>query len=916
MRDVNGTRSHLLLGRADWERCALGPEDPTGQRALAWDASRGGLRLRASVPLLGAHLGDKAPPLDARRAAACDRHGNWYAIDAASRKVLVTSSGTGLTTDFWPLPEPPAGPPSGFAPRAPAPSRPPVSLEGVAVTHDHRLVVGATEEPPDGAPSRSWLLVFDLAAGGPPGWLLWPAVGGDGAGAPLRSCDLAAIPGGGLWVLARARRRLWRLDRFLRIALREAAPAPSEGDGAGRFRAAWGRPDGPEALPLRAVVDGDAIPIGEALDPIAVEAVDADRVIVVAHGQDGGATATRVLGWRREGAPWGPADGERCDPGLGPLAADSPALVAQDVAFLAERDGAAPARRGRLYAVAQNGNQSFGFDLDDADGGFALTPRVEHLPMRSYSGEGLAGDGAGLWYASSGRRVPLQAQRRAVYEPHGEVVAPGKDAAFDGREPDCVWHRLALDARLPPGAAVAVQSRAARTLEELARAPWADEPPLRRRAAPEVPWAAAGEGSEGTWELLFQHAKGRHLQVRLRVSGDRTSSPTLRALRLWYPRFSYAARYLPAVYREDPTSASFLERFLAIPEGMLTDLEGRVATAQALFGAQTAPADALPWLLGWLGAEGEVLPDEARRRLFLRRAMTLYRARGTPAGVRMALRLALDPCPAASLFDEPPRDRAGPRVVERFRAPAPRPPPRASVAPPDLAGALAQASRVASAYVLALKDAGFVTGFPASFPLQAPADEAARAAWERVARAELGLVPSIAPGHAARWRAFLRRRYGAPAALRRAYGPSAPADFAAADVPSALPATPAALGDWYDFESVVLARLARAHRFAVLLPLAPGEDPWGDEAQARRAVAERVVALQKPAHTAFEVRFQEATFRLGEARVGEDTRVDRPARAAPAAALGRSYAGESVVAAGRGPAAGRCGPAARGCACG
>ena len=101
----------------------------------------------------------------------------------------------------------------------------------------------------------------------------------------------------------------------------------------------------------------------------------------------------------------------------------------------------------------------------------------------------------------------------------------------------------------------------------------------------------------------------------------------------------------------------------------------------------------------------------------------------------------------------------------------------------------------------------------------------------------------------------------------------------------------------------------------MLLPLAPGEDPWGDEAQARRAVAERVVALQKPAHTAFEVRFQEATFRLGEARVGEDTRVDRPARGARGRARAELRAA-SVVAAGRGPPRGALRPGGAGCACG
>ena len=66
-----------------------------------------------------------------------------------------------------------------------------------------------------------------------------------------------------------------------------------------------------------------------------------------------------------------------------------------------------------------------------------------------------------------------------------------------------------------------------------------------------------------TWELLFQQAKGRFLQIKLQISGNGRSTPRLHAMRLYYPRFSYPDNYLPALYRDDDQSASFLERFLA-----------------------------------------------------------------------------------------------------------------------------------------------------------------------------------------------------------------------------------------------------------------------------------------------------------------------------------------------------------------
>ena len=176
--------------------------------------------------------------------------------------------------------------------------------------------------------------------------------------------------------------------------------------------------------------------------------------------------------------------------------------------------------------------------------------------------------------------------------------------------------------------------------------PWQRE--LQRRQ-PHQPGA-------GTWELLFQQAVGRYIEIRLTLRGSRRSSPKIRALRAYYPRFSYA-QYLPAVYREDSGSASFVDRFLANFEGVLTELEGRIASAEVLLDHAAAPADALDWLASWLGATLDPRWDEARRRLFIDNAVQLYRTRGTRRGLLAAVRLAVDACPSADdLFDD---DRAG-----------------------------------------------------------------------------------------------------------------------------------------------------------------------------------------------------------------------------------------------------------------
>src|SRR5207253_641187 len=81
-----------------------------------------------------------------------------------------------------------------------------------------------------------------------------------------------------------------------------------------------------------------------------------------------------------------------------------------------------------------------------------------------------------------------------------------------------------------------------------------------------------------------------------------------------------------------------------------------------------------------------------------------------------------------------------------------------------------------------------------------------------------------------------------------------------------LPDDGPALVDWYQFESVVQPMLRAAHRFSVVLPVPAGGT--AEQHRARMEQARRVVELEKPAHTVFDVRFYWAMFRVGEARLG------------------------------------------------
>jgi phage tail-like protein len=896
--DANGTRFHLLLGRSDWGRCSIEGQPlseawdgQTGSAPeLSWDAVRAEVSLRAELYRFIAGVGDQPPQLEDRRGAARDRYGNFYWIDRDRRTVKVLSSGSRRTSTFWPVAPEELPSPSGgaFGPVAtPPPSEPPPPLSGLAVTDQHYLVVGTLE--PAG------LLVFDLHAGGPPLQYLWPALPESDAFAPW---DIAAAPGGGVVVLDRKHLRLWYLDASFRAVRTDGeillSPEvldpfqPLDGSHVRRL-AAETFPD-PVAL--------DASSSMSVTDPLSVEVLGDGRVLVL----DRGPSDSRLWVYRN-GAP----DGPPVPLEVASIFQESDVsfsypLLAHDMALM-RGEGGTP---DRLYVVGHEGNQAFVFELHDTQqGAFAAAPLPEYLPMRLFGGKGLIASGGQAFYDFSDGFIPLVTQRRPRFVPRATLRTP----VLDGRTPDCVWHRLMLDAVIPPGATITVRSRAANELEGLQSVPFSEEPALLARASgSELPFVQPPQGSHrGTFEVLFQRAKGRYAQLELTLEGGGGTTPRIHALRAWYPRFSYAAQYLPAIYREDPESASFLDRFLANVEGLLTPLEDRIAAAQVLFDARSAPPEALDWLASWFGVVLDPGWDETRRRLFLRHTLDFFQWRGTPRGLRMALRLALDECVDDTLFmEDTDPTRARIRIVEKFRSartPFLVPPPSSErdgirvVAPAPRWEPRQGRAQLVSRYQDALREAKVAEAdLPEDFPLRAPSDTAQAEVWRAFSRQVLGFVPAATSADTPLWREFLARRYRQVSAYNTAHVQNL-TGFAQAALPTVLPLGEPAQVDWYHFETVVLPMRAAAHRFTVVLPV-----PVGGSAQEQRERLERalrIVELEKPAHTVFDVKFYWAMFRVGEARLGVDTLVDLGSRAPelmPAMQLGREYLAEGYLA--------------------
>jgi phage tail-like protein len=892
--DPNGSRYHLFLSRDDW----LGDGGvPVPRGGLAHDPDRG-LHLHPLPYRYPEPKGDRQPRLADRRGVAADRFHNLYWVDDAGTGIRVRSAGSGGTSLFW---RPGTGEevhqpgPGDFAP-ASSPAAPrPTGLCGLAVTEDHYLVIG-TRGP-------AGLLVFDLYQPASRTQQLWPE------DVPFEPFDLCARTGGGVFILDRTNRLLWELDQRFGVVARRSAPAPYSPE----FVPLAGEPAEPvldATWPVAGRLEvADALPVTG--DPWAVESAPGGRVLVLLR-RDEGASQLQLLSPPIGTGPTvdlvevrEPADrlDGNPDPGLdvAPLA-----VVAHDLArTVPTADGATGRSLGRVLVADAGGNQSYAFDLTETEGELHARLVEDAYPMRLFGGKGIVADGYRVWYDLGDAWLPLLAQPRRRYM----EAATLRTGPLDGGLPGTVWHRLLLDARIPAGCRVSACSRAADEVDELDLAGWRREPAFgyARSQGSELAFEADAVTAAGwaTFEVLLQQAEGRYLQLQIELTGDQRSTPSLRALRVYYPRFSYVDRYLPAVYQQDPESASFLTRYLANTEGTLTGIESRIAAAQALFDPRTAPESALGWLLGWFDLAVDPTWGPDRLRLFLRHATAFLALRGTAAGLVAALRFALEECLDDTVLQPKGAGPGGYRIVERFatrRAPAPL-----TRTQQREVGVPATRWDPGQGRDDLLRRWRETTCDPAGdFPL-AGGDQR----WVDFVDRVLGLEPIEAIGEGD-WQGFLRDRYGRVEDLNVAYGLVAATSYAAFEdvaAPGALPADGAALVDWYHYVSVVAPSRRGAHQFTVLLPVGRARQSEED-AHRRRAVATRVVELQKPAHATFDIRFFWSAFQVGSAVLGQDTQVElggRDPQFHQSLVLGRDFAGETSLGGPPGPTGGHVG---------
>lgn len=922
--DANGTKFHSLLGRDNWTDLL---NEANGN--IVWEEMESSIRLGSRLTHTGK---DRRHPLlspDDRRGTSSDRFGNIYWIGEDKTDIFFLSYQGGEKRVYWSLAQWNINKCKGRSEDFQAAPHPvsvkPDHLSGLVVTCHDYLIAGMID--PGG------ILIFDLHAGNPPIVLLWPT---DILFDPL---DMTAAPDGGFWILDHQHdsARLWRINANGTVRRLSAFPIEIDDHAQDVFHPQsaskkYRRP----SCPRTDIRIEDALPLN-IFSPVTIEGLPDDTLLILAS--DVNDQAAILYHYRNDRYL-------DCYPlkDFFKSASDEPFKpIAHDMVFKSAINTCTDTFEGDVFLSVADRKQVYHFTLKRTIDGLKLKLQDCYYPMRTTPGKSLVVANNVVFYDTVETWVPLISQRPNYYS-HGEVVT----GIFDGKQHDCVWHRIFLDAIIPDGAYVTIQCLAANdekllpqqnTLDSYS---WKEQPkPYKRSIGSDLPYhepypdGNMRQTGAGTWETLLHNISGRYLVIRLILTGTGRNSPTIRSLRVYYPRFSYLDQYLPALYREDKSSAEFLDRFLANIEGLFTTIEDRIAASQMLLDVDSIPAQFLDWLSGWFDIIQQMSWGPGRRRLWLKYAMTLFSQRGTVPGIIRAVRLATDPCPDESIFSEDVTnyhyedpDSAHTvfkgfhvRIVEKFLL---RRPPGVKFSGLEKAegpGIYTEndpwepahgADRLHKQYQNFLREkyhndivqlntqweTQHTTFVEIKLPPFKPENQSGAEDWHFFLQNKLSFTytpVSCNKADTIAFRNFLARRYRTIKRLNVAWMLS-DADhyesFNSVMLPGSMPSDGFPLQDWIQFVSHGLTASRYAHQFTVLIPTAlDQQNQWnGPDPE----VVKKIVDLEKPAHTQFNVENYFAMFRVGEARLGLETILEqgRPLRDT---VLGNDYLAESYL---------------------
>jgi phage tail-like protein len=295
----------------------------------------------------------------------------------------------------------------------------------------------------------------------------------------------------------------------------------------------------------------------------------------------------------------------------------------------------------RLWSAARQDEEFKAASIEDLAKSFKPTGLIaasdKGFCLQEHGADGLPLTCCWSWYGRPLCDTGIEKPSAPPLYAQGQLLTELIDSGI----PRCRWHRVRIDADMPPGTSLSVAVATSETSDPPDQGNstldpvWKDFQPGKPHP---TDWSSSPQGS---LDFLIDQPAGRYLFLRLRLTGDKKSTPVVRRIRLDFPRAT-SLDFLPPVYREQPEAEDFTERFLSLFDASIADLDRAIERAPALLDADGVPDELLPWLGSFLDVVFDTAWEPQRRRSILKAVPELYRRRGTVAGLKKAINLLFD----------------------------------------------------------------------------------------------------------------------------------------------------------------------------------------------------------------------------------------------------------------------------------
>lgn len=209
-------------------------------------------------------------------------------------------------------------------------------------------------------------------------------------------------------------------------------------------------------------------------------------------------------------------------------------------------------------------------------------------------------------------------------------------AVMDSREPETVWHRLFMSCESIGDASIQFSmysSDRKEGVEDLLKDSRSSL--TEKKRALKTYLRAEFLNPE---DVLLHQVRGRYFWFLAELFAQGAMSPGIRTVQIFFPKETWTS-YLPDLYRSDPESASFLDRFLGIFQSIYEETEQKIRSSDRLLDPRVTESQVLLWLAGWLDVDHVSMWPEDRLRSLMGQAVGLYKRRGTREGLLSMVRL-------------------------------------------------------------------------------------------------------------------------------------------------------------------------------------------------------------------------------------------------------------------------------------